>query len=353
MSIEPLLKENPNRYTTFPIEWPDIWDAYKTQVKCFWRAEDVNFGQDVDDWKNLTPQEQHFLKYVLAFFAASDGIVNENLVLNFAAEVQSTEAQYFYGFQQMMEAVHSECYSLMLNTYIDDADERSHLFRAIETIPVVKKKAEWALKWIGSTSQDFSDNETVQKTIAYLNTLDDPKAKSLAQTLDYKKPAFSQRLVAFAAVEGIMFSGSFCAIFWLKTRNLMRGLTFSNTYIARDEGLHVNFAVLLYSHLKNKLTDEEAHQIIREAVDIEKEFICEALPWKLKEMNSDLMSRYIEYVADHLLKSLGHSAMYNTANPFGFMELMSMSGKTNFFEDTVSDYSLSKNNDEVDLNADF
>lgn len=350
---EPLLRENPRRYTTFPIQWPEIWASYKTQFACFWKAEDIKFGQDLNDWKNnLDDKEKHFIKFVLAFFAASDGIVNENLLVNFAQEVQSTEAQYFYGFQQMMENVHSESYSLMLNTYIEDETERDHLFRAIETIPVVKKKADWALKWIGSTSNDYTKNTLVQETIAHLRRLGDAASLSLAEQLDYKKPAFAQRLLAFAAVEGIMFSGSFAAIFWLKSRNLMKGLTESNEYIARDEGLHVNFAVQLYTLLENKLSDKQVHAIFKEAVDLEKEFICDALPWNLERMNARLMSQYIEYVADYHLKNLGHSPLYGSTNPFGFMELISMPTKTNFFEGENTQYQLSKGGD-INLEVDF
>lgn len=350
---EPLLRENPRRYTTFPIQWPEIWESYKTQFACFWKAEDIKFGQDLKDWKNdLNDKERHFIKHVLAFFAASDGIVNENLVLNFANEVQATEAQYFYLFQAMMENVHSEVYSLMLNTYIEDMEERDHLFRAIETIPVVKKKADWALKWIGSTENDFTDNELIQEVMEYLNLQSSPQAKTLFERLDYKKPAFAQRLLAFAAVEGIMFSGSFAAIFWLKSRNLMKGLTESNEYIARDEGLHVNFAIQLYTLLENKLTDEQVHRIFKEAVELEKEFICEALPWNLERMNSRLMSQYIEYVADFHLKNLGHPIIYGSENPFGFMELISMPTKTNFFEGENTQYKLSSGGD-INLDVDF
>ncbi|PCI27170.1 hypothetical protein COB52_05240 [Candidatus Kaiserbacteria bacterium] len=681
--IEPLLRENPRRYTTFPIQWPDIWESYKKQFSCFWKAEDIKFGQDLNDWKNnLTEHERHFLKYVLAFFAASDGIVNENIIMNFASEVQATEAQYFYIFQGMMENVHcvqkntliltdkghlrikdlkdeyvnvwngeqfsqvcvkktgdddhllkiklsngmelectekhkwivqdgdprknstkkvftkdlkigdrlvkfetpivdyneaeefpfpythgffcgddglynygdpcvvlhgektklishldisnliynptkqnsitvqfpiqlenkfvvpinystcsklrwlegycdadgcigygpkgqetiqivstnndflkqvqlmiqtlgiqtkissaqnqktcllpdgeggrkeypcqlswclsittlgiqklsrigfspnrlqilnnvsaknaivfvtieeiidenkyeetycfneplkhqgvfngiltgqSEVYSLMLNTYIEDEKERDTLFRAIETIPIIEEKAKWALEWIGSTNNDFTDNKLIQKTIQHLKQHGDKQSLELVKELNYKKPLFAQRLLAFAAIEGVMFSGSFAAIFWLKSRNLMKGLTESNEYIARDEGLHVNFAIQLYNLLENKLTDKEVHLIFKEAADLEKKFICEALPWNLERMNAKLMSQYIEYVTDFHLDNLGHSKIYNVKNPFGFMELISMPTKTNFFEGENTQYKLSSN-EEINLDVDF
>jgi ribonucleoside-diphosphate reductase beta chain len=300
---EPILTENPTRFVLFPIQHDDIWQAYKTQQAMIWTAEEIDFQQDITDWENkLTDDERFFIKHVLAFFAASDGIVNENLAENFVKEVQYTEAKFFYGFQIMMENVHSETYSLMIDTYIKDSKEKDYLFNALETFPPVKKKAEWALNWI--------DNGN-----------------------------FAQRLIAFAAVEGIFFSGSFCSIFWLKKRGLMPGLTFSNELISRDEGLHMEFAVLLYTqHLKNKLPKEEVEEIITTAVEIEKEFVTESLPVRLIGMNADLMSQYIEFVADRLLVELGNDKVYNATNPFDFMDMINLQGKTNFFEKRVGEY---------------
>ncbi len=300
---EPILNDNPNRFVLFPIQHDDIWKAYKTQEACIWTAEELDLSQDRVDWEEkLTDDERFFIKHVLAFFAASDGIVNENLAENFVKEVQYTEAKFFYGFQIMMENIHSETYSLLIDTYIKDEKEKDYLFNALETFPPVKKKAKWALNWI--------DNGT-----------------------------FAQRLIAFAAVEGIFFSGSFCSIFWLKKRGLMPGLTFSNELISRDEGMHMEFAVLLYNdHLKHKLPKEEVEEIITTAVDIEREFITESLPVKLIGMNSDLMSQYIEFVADRLLVELGNEKVYNVTNPFDFMDMINLQGKTNFFEKRVGEY---------------
>ncbi|MFD1553154.1 ribonucleoside-diphosphate reductase [Putridiphycobacter roseus] len=300
---EPILKNNPNRFVLFPIEHEDIWKAYKTQEACIWTAEELDLSQDIIDWEEkLSDDERFFIKHVLAFFAASDGIVNENLAENFVKEVQYTEAKFFYGFQIMMENIHSETYSLLIDTYIKDDKEKDYLFNALETFPPVKKKAEWALNWI--------DNGT-----------------------------FAQRLIAFAAVEGIFFSGSFCSIFWLKKRGLMPGLTFSNELISRDEGMHMEFAVLLYNdHLEHKLPKEEVEEIITTAVDIEREFITESLPVKLIGMNADLMSQYIEFVADRLLVELGNDKVYNVTNPFDFMDMINLQGKTNFFEKRVGEY---------------
>lgn len=300
---EPLLKENPNRFVLFPIQHDDIWKAYKTQEACIWTAEELDLAQDLTDWNDkLTDDERYFIKHVLAFFAASDGIVNENLAENFVKEVQYTEAKFFYGFQIMMENIHSETYSLLIDTYIKDNKEKDYLFNAIETFPPVQKKANWALNWIENGN-------------------------------------FAQRLIAFAAVEGIFFSGSFCSIFWLKKRGLMPGLTFSNELISRDEGMHMEFAVLLYTkHLNNKLPKEEVQEIITTAVEIEKEFVVDSLPVKLIGMNSDLMSQYIEFVADRLLVELGNEKVYNTTNPFDFMDMINLQGKTNFFEKRVGDY---------------
>lgn len=301
--IEKILEENKGRFVLFPIEHNDIWNYYKQQEACFWTAEEIDLGQDITDWENkLNDDEKYFVKNVLAFFAASDGIVNENLAMNFVNEVQYTEAKFFYGFQIMMENIHSETYSLLIDTYIKDKSEQNHLFNAVDTIPSVKKKADWAMKWINSDS-------------------------------------FVERLVAFAAVEGIFFSGSFCSIFWLKKRGLMPGLTFSNELISRDEGMHCDFACHLYmNHITNKLTDERIKEVICGALEIEKEFILESLPVSLIGMNSKLMSQYLEFVTDRLLVSLGVSKVYNTANPFDFMENIAIQGKTNFFEKRVAEY---------------
>ena len=299
---ELLLTDNPNRFVLFPIKYDEIWKMYKDSQAVFWTAEEIDLSQDTSDWENkLNDNERHFIKYVLAFFAASDGIVNENLAVNFLSEVQIAEAKCFYGFQVMMENIHSETYSLLIDTYIKDPKEKDLLFNAHETMPAIKKKAEWALRWIESEN-------------------------------------FAERLVAFAAVEGIFFSGSFCSIFWLKKRGLMPGLTFSNELISRDEGKHCEFACLLYSMLQEKLSEERVKEIILSAVEIEKEFITEALPVSLIGMNSDTMSQYIEFVADFWLVNLGYTKVFNTANPFPFMELISLEGKTNFFEKRVGEY---------------
>jgi ribonucleoside-diphosphate reductase beta chain len=300
---EPILQENNNRFVLFPIQHDDIWSFYKRSEASFWTAEEIDLSPDLIDWENkLNDDEKHFIKHVLAFFAASDGIVNENLAENFLAEVQYTEAKFFYGFQIAMENVHSETYSLLIDTYIKDSAEKKHLFNAIDTLDCVKKKADWALRWID-------------------------------------KGSYAERLIAFAAVEGIFFSGSFCSIFWLKKRGLMPGLTFSNELISRDEGLHCDFACLLYTkHLKNMLPKEQVTEIIKDAVEIEKEFVTDALPVRLIGMNSDLMTQYIEFVADRLLVELGNEKIYNATNPFGFMEMISIQGKTNFFEKRVGEY---------------
>lgn len=300
---EPLLAENKDRFVLFPIKHKDIWEMYKKAEASFWTAEEIDLASDTTDWNNkLNDNERHFIKHVLAFFAASDGIVNENLAVNFLNEVQSPEARCFYGFQIMMENIHSETYSLLIDTYIKDPVERDKLLHAIDTVPCVGKKAEWALKWISNGT-------------------------------------FAERLIAFAAVEGIFFSGSFCSIFWLKKRGLMPGLSFSNELISRDEGLHCDFACLLYTqHVKNKMPVEKVTEIITNAVTIEKEFVSDAIPVKLIGMNSDLMCQYIEFVADRLLQALGCPKFYNAANPFDFMEMISLQGKTNFFEKRVAEY---------------
>ena len=304
--IEPMLQENMNRFVLFPIQHAEIWEMYKLHAAAFWTAEEIDLAEDAKDWKKLNDNERHFLKHVLAFFAASDGIVNENLVTNFADEVQWPEARCFYGFQIMMENIHAETYSLLIDVYIDDPIEKDHLFNALETVPSVKKKGTWALKW-----------------------------------LSRKKGTFAQRLVAFAAVEGIFFSGSFCAIFWLKKRGLMPGLTFSNELISRDEGLHCDFACLLHNQLIRGAGENVIHRIISEAVEIEKEFVTSALPVELIGMNDGLMRQYIEFVADRLLVSLGASKLYDVSNPFPWMEMISMQGKTNFFEKRVGEYQKS------------
>ncbi len=323
MSVfEPILAENKDRFVIFPIQHDDIWAFYKKAQASFWTAEEIDLEADVHDWENkLNHDERHFIKHVLAFFAASDGIVNENLAENFLSEVQYSEAKFFYGFQVAIENIHSETYSLLIDTYIKDKVDKDHLFHAIDTIDCVRKKADWALKWIDEGS-------------------------------------FAQRLVAFAAVEGIFFSGSFCSIFWLKKRGLMPGLTFSNELISRDEGLHCDFACLLYAkHLMNRLPKEEVQAIITEAVEIEKEFVTDALPVKLIGMNADLMSQYIEFVADRLLVELGNDKVYNVGNPFDFMEMISLQGKTNFFEKRVGEYQkagvMSKEKQSFSLDEEF
>jgi ribonucleoside-diphosphate reductase beta chain len=320
---EPILKENPNRFVLFPIEHSDIWEMYKKQEASIWTAEELDLSPDLVDWDSkLNDDERFFIKHVLAFFAASDGIVNENLAENFLSEVQYTEAKFFYGFQIMMENIHSETYSLLIDTYIKDTKEKNYLFNAIETFEPVKKKAEWAMRWIDNGS-------------------------------------YAERLVSFAAVEGIFFSGSFCSIFWLKKRGLMPGLTFSNELISRDEGLHCDFACMLYNnHLVNKLPKEQVQKIIADAVEIEKEFVTESLPVRLIGMNSDLMSQYIEFVADRLLTELGNDKIYNASNPFDFMDMINLQGKTNFFEKRVGEYQKAgvlnnENNTTFSLDSDF
>ncbi len=299
---EPILKANNSRFVLFPIQHDDIWEFYKKAEASFWTAEEIDLGQDLKDWEGLTDGERHFISHVLAFFAASDGIVNENLAEHFIAEVQYTEAKFFYGFQIAIENIHSETYSLLIDTYIKDNKEKDKLFNAIDTMDCVKKKADWALRWIDEGN-------------------------------------FQERLIAFAAVEGIFFSGSFCSIFWLKKRGLMPGLTFSNELISRDEGLHCDFACLLYNnHVENRLDDEVIIGMIRDAVSIEKEFVTDSLPVSLIGMNADLMCQYIEFVADRLLDELIGKKIFNAGNPFDFMEMISLQGKTNFFEKRVGDY---------------
>lgn len=301
--VEPILQENPNRFVIFPIQHHDLWQWYKKQQACFWTAEEIDLQQDLSDWNNkLNADEKYFIKHILAFFAASDGIVNENLAENFVNEVQFSEAKFFYGFQIMMENIHSETYSLLIDTYVKNPEEKDKLFRAIDVFPAIMKKAQWALKWIES-------------------------------------PSFAERLIAFAAVEGIFFSGAFCSIFWLKKRGLMPGLTFSNELISRDEGMHCDFAVHLHNHhLDNKVPKARIAEIIVEALRIEREFITESLPVSLIGMNAKLMTEYLEFVTDRLLVELGCERVYNAKNPFDFMDMISLQGKTNFFEKRVSEY---------------
>ena len=321
---EPILAENKDRFVIFPIKHNDIWEFYKKSEASFWTAEEIDLSNDNADWENkLNDNERHFVKHVLAFFAASDGIVNENLAINFLNEVQYPEARFFYGFQIMMENIHSETYSLLIDTYIKDPVEKDRLLHAVETVPCVGKKADWALTWI-------------------------------------QNGTFAERLIAFAAVEGIFFSGSFCSIFWLKKRGLMPGSSFSNELISRDEGLHCDFACLLYSdHVQNKLPKEQVLKIIADAVEIEKEFVSDAIPVRLIGMNSDLMCQYIEFCADRLLLALGCDKFYNATNPFDFMEMISLQGKTNFFEKRVAEYQKSgvmnnkEENNVFNLDEDF
>jgi len=319
--VEPLLKEDEGRFVMFPIKDEAIWTMYKKHVDCFWRPEEVDLMKDVIHWDGLTVDEKHFISMVLAFFAASDGIVLENLSLRFMNEVQLSEARAFYGFQMAMENIHSHTYSLLIDTLIKNEEEKHKLFHSLENFPCIKKKADWAQKWIGD-----------------------------------KKSSFATRLVAFACIEGIFFSGAFCSIFWLKTKGIMPGLCFSNELISRDEALHTEFAILLYSRIVNKLSKKKIQEIIRNAVEIEIEFICDALPCRLIGMNSTLMSDYIKFVADRLAVQLGYEKIYNVENPFPFMDLISIDSKTNFFEKRVSEYSLAskvKDNDIFEMICEF
>ena len=319
-STELLLSPDDNRFVMFPIRFEDIWEMYKKQVDCFWRPEEVDLSKDSPHWDSLNDNEKYFISMILAFFAASDGIVLENLASRFMNDIQISEARAFYGFQIAMENIHSHTYSLLIDSYIKDKEQKDKLFNAIQHFPCIKKKSDWAQKWI-------HDNRS----------------------------SFATRLVAFACVEGIFFSGAFCSIFWLKKRGLMPGLTFSNELISRDEALHCEFAVLLYSKLQKKIDKARIHEIIKEAVDIEIEFICQALPCKLIGMNSDLMTQYIKFVADRLALQLGYKKIYNVSNPFQWMELISLEGKTNFFERKVSEYSLANKHtaDAFNITDDF
>tara|TARA_Y100000389_G_scaffold113691_1_gene110826 strand:+ start:871 stop:1851 length:981 start_codon:yes stop_codon:yes gene_type:complete len=313
---EPLLNPDDSRFVMFPIKDNDIWEMYKKAEDCFWRAQEVDLSKDLQHWNGLNKDEQYFISMILAFFAASDGIVLENLGLRFMSEVQIAEAKAFYGFQIAMENIHSIMYSQLIETYINDSTKKHELFNALENFPCIKKKADWAIKWIEDKDSDFAT-----------------------------------RLVAFACVEGIFFSGAFCAIYWMKKRGLMPGLTFSNELISRDEALHTEFAILLYNKLQKKLSKEKLLEIISNAVEIEKEFICDALPCNLIGMNSKLMSQYIEFVADRLAVQLGINKIYNSANPFDFMELISLEGKTNFFEKRVGEYALANKENDVQNTA--
>ena len=318
---EPILTPDDNRFVMFPIKHNDIWEMYKKQMDCFWRAEELDLTKDEKDWVTLHADEKYFISMILAFFAGSDGIVLENLATRFMSDVQLSEARAFYGFQIAMENVHSESYSLLIDTYIKDDVEKNRLFNAIENFPCIKKKSDWAQKWI-------HDNRS----------------------------SFATRLIAFACVEGIFFSGAFCSIYWLKKRGLMPGLTFSNELISRDEALHCEFAVLLYSKLVKRMSKARIHEIIKEAVEIETEFICDALPCRLIGMNSTMMTQYIQFMADRLCVQLGYDKIYNASNPFDWMELISLQGKTNFFEKRVSDYALAdktKSEDMFELTEDF
>jgi ribonucleoside-diphosphate reductase subunit M2 len=313
-SQEVLLTPDENRFVMFPIKYDDIWKMYKKQMDCFWRAEEIDLTKDLTNWESLNNDEKYFISMILAFFAASDGIVLENLATRFMNDVQLSEARAFYGFQIMMENVHSETYSLLIESYIKDKEEKSKLFNAISNFPCIKKKSDWAQKWI-------HDNRS----------------------------SFAARLVAFACVEGIFFSGAFCSIYWLKKRGLMPGLTFSNELISRDEALHCEFAILLYSKLQKKIDKARIYEIIKEAVEIETEFICQALPCKLIGMNSELMTQYIKFVADRLVVQLGYKKIYDATNPFSWMELISLESKTNFFEKRVSEYALATKQKEEDI----
>ena len=322
-SSEPLLTENDSRYVMFPIQDNEIWKMYKKQVDCFWRAEEIDLSKDIVQWNSemLNENERYFISMILAFFAASDGIVTENLAVRFMSDVQLAEARAFYGFQIAMENIHSEVYSLLIDSLIKSDEQKNKLFAGIDNFPCIKKKSDWALRWIND-----------------------------------KRSSFYTRLIAFACIEGIFFSGAFCSIYWLKKRGLMPGLTFSNELISRDEALHTEFAILLYNKMNKKYPKQKVHEIIKEAVEIEKEFICEALPCRLIGMNSKLMSQYIEFVADRLSLQLGYEKIYNSLNPFDFMEMISVEGKTNFFEKRVSEYALSektKTDNIFEFNASF
>ena len=323
--VEPILRENNERFVLFPIKHHHLWEAYKKAESSFWTAEEIDLSKDENDWNKLTETEKYFIKHILAFFAGSDGIVLENLSQNFCSEIQIPEARCFYGFQCAIENIHSEVYSLLIDKYVKNENEKKKLFNAIEEIPCIKRKAEWAMKWMNP-----------------------------------KKSSFAERVVAFSVVEGIFFSGSFCAIFWLKKRGLLPGLTFSNELISRDEGMHTDFAVLIYKMLEKKLSQDRIYEIVKEAVNIEKSFITDSITCNMIGMNVELMSQYIEYVADRLIVQLGYDKVYKSKNPFQFMQLISMENKTNFFEKRVSEYSLANvktnlenDDDDIDFDTDF
>jgi ribonucleotide reductase beta subunit family protein with ferritin-like domain len=311
---EPLLQEDDNRFVMFPIQDQTMFDMYKKQIDCFWRVEEVDLSKDKTSWETLNADEKHFISMILAFFAASDGIVIENLGSRFITEIQLSEARAFYAFQMAMENIHSEMYSLLIDQYITDTSNKQKLFKGLATFPCIQQKGAWAQKWIES-----------------------------------KDSSFATRLIAFACVEGIFFSGAFCSVYWLKNRGLMPGLTFSNELISRDEALHTEFAILVYSRLNNKLSQKDIHAIVTDAVTIEKEFIIDALPCRLIGMNSSLMTLYIKYVADRLLTQLGYDKVYHSKNPFSFMELISIEGKTNFFEKRVGEYALANKTIDDDI----
>tara|TARA_B110000967_G_scaffold209836_2_gene267992 strand:- start:2352 stop:3329 length:978 start_codon:yes stop_codon:yes gene_type:complete len=319
--LEPLLTPDDNRYVMFPIKYDDVWDMYKRQVDCFWRAEEVDLSKDLSDWNKLATDEKQFIKMILAFFAASDGIVLENLGVRFMEEVQVSEVRAFYGFQIAMENIHSEMYSILIDTYITDSCEKTKLFEATQNYTCITNKSNWAKKWLLDKDSDFAT-----------------------------------RLVAFAAVEGIFFSASFAAIYWIKKRGILPGLTLSNEFISRDEALHTEFAVLLYSKLNNKLNNDKIKEIIQDAVEIEKVFITESIPCRMIGMNSNLMKQYIEFMGDRLCMQLGYNKIYGSSNPFDFMELISIDSKVNFFERTNSEYALANkkmDNDVFEFKADF
>jgi len=336
-----------DRYTVFPIKYQNLWKFYKQHLSTFWTVEEIKLSDDIIDWNDkLNENEKYFIKNILAFFAASDGIVNENLVVNFYNEVQIPEARQFYSVQMMLEAVHAETYSLLIDTYISNTEEKNRLFNAVETIPAVKKKADWAIKWIeeGATLQQMIPKEYMKSYEFLVNgndCADEPLADDHIEALSYltrERPSFAQRLLAFICVEGIFFSGSFCAIYWLKNRGLMPGLSTANSFISRDENIHAEFAIELYKMIEDRLDESIVHSVFKEAVDIEKEFITESLPVSLIGMNKKLMSQYIEMVADRWLVLLGYSKIYNATNPFTFMEMISLNEKVNFFENTVTNY---------------
>jgi ribonucleoside-diphosphate reductase subunit M2 len=363
---EPLLTPDDNRFVMFPIRYDDIWQMYNKQIDCFWRAEEIDLSKDLAHWEALHKDEQHFISMILAFFAASDGIIIENLAERFMKDVQVSEARAFYGFQIAMENIHSTTYSLLIETYIKEKDEKHKLFNAINNFPCIKKKSDWAQKWIhSSTFQKVEPNDGLKVDSKVDSKVEPNDGLKVEPNVDSKvdsnetgdsNSSFAARLVAFACVEGIFFSGAFCSIFWLKKRGLMPGLTFSNELISRDEALHCEFAILLYSKLIRKMGKATISAIIKEAVEIETEFICDALPCRLIGMNSQMMTQYIQFVADRLSVQLGYDKIYNVSNPFDFMELISLETKQNFFERKVADYALSnvtRSESDFDLTDDF